>query len=165
MITGLSDLLRRTLDLRDTQEIPLQGELELLTAYVDIQKTRFGDRLDVRLDIDSDARAAAVPMLLLQPLVENAIRHGVATHLSSGRVDVIARRINDLLTLIVANDGTGGSTRPASNGDARVGIGLANTRARLDALYGGSARLELDTQSAHGARIIVTLPYRAAAGA
>ena len=159
MITGLSGLLRRSLDLGSTQHIPLALELELLAAYVDIQKARFGDRLQVRVDADEAARAATVPVLLLQPVVENAIRHGVAAQLAAGRVDIRARRDGSSLVVIVTDDGRG----VMDEDRGRTGFGLGNTHARLEALYGPVFSLSLENMPARGARVTIRLPYRPAA--
>ena len=159
MIAGLSDLLRRTLELGPTQEIPLHAELDLLGRYLDIQKARFGDRLVVTIVVDDDARIASVPVLLLQPLVENAIRHGLAERVSSGRIDIAARRDGARLVITVTDDGLGAATQIAS-GNERVGLG--NTRARLEALYGSQHRLELANAPERGARVSLEVPFRAA---
>src|SRR5205823_1463123 len=131
MITGLSDLLRKTLELGPAQEIPLQAELDLLGRYLDIQRARFGDRLRVAVAADAEARAAAVPVLLLQPLVENAIRHGLAEHVASGQIAIAARRDGDRLVITVTDDGPGPAADSATRSER---VGLGNTRARLDAL-------------------------------
>ena len=162
MIAGLSDLLRRTLELGPAQEVPLDAELELLARYLDIQKARFGDRLRVTLDVDPRARAACVPVLLFQPLVENAIRHGLAERLSSGRIDISARRDGDRLAITVTDDGVGPSADLSSSLER---IGLGNTRARLEALYGSAQRLELTAAPARGARVSLQIPFREAQAA
>lgn len=159
IITGLSDLLRRTLELGPTQEIPLHAELDLLGRYLDIQKARFGDRLAVTIAVEDDARIASVPVLLLQPLVENAIRHGLAERVSSGRIEIAARRAGARLVITVTDDGPGTAT-PAASGQERVGLG--NTRARLEALYGLQHRLELANAPERGARVSLEIPFRAA---
>jgi two-component system, LytTR family, sensor kinase len=159
MITGLSDLLRRTLELGPTQEIPLHAELDLLGLYLDIQKARFGDRLDVTIAVDADARVASVPVLLLQPLVENAIRHGLAERVSSGRIEIAARRNGARLVITVTDDGRGRATYVES---AHERVGLGNTRARLEALYGSQHRLELANAPERGARVSLEIPFRAA---
>jgi two-component system, LytTR family, sensor kinase len=156
MITGLSDLLRKTLELGPAQEIPLGAELELLDRYLDIQKARFGDRLRVAIAADADARAASVPVLLLQPLVENAIRHGLAEHLSSGRIDIEARRDRERLIITVTDDGPG----PAAGSPPRERVGLGNTRARLEALYGPQYRLDLTSTGDRGARVSLDIPFK-----
>jgi two-component system LytT family sensor kinase len=156
MISRLSDLLRRTLDLGSTQEISLGDELDLVSRYVDIQKARFGDRLRVDISVPEDLRGASVPALLLQPLVENAIRHGLGTRLDAGRIEIRARADHDHLTILVSDDGDGDTAA----GPERVGLG--NTRARLEALYGPHSRLELTKgDNGHGTRAIIRIPRAA----
>jgi signal transduction histidine kinase len=157
MIAGLSDLLRRALDLGTTQQIPLGAELELLSRYLDIQKARFGERLQVNIKVDAATRSAAVPVLMLQPLVENAIRHGLAARVDAGRIDIEARLVDGKLLLDVTDDGTGNGDQ-LGPGPERVGLG--NTRARLDALYGDRCRLSLSRISGRGARVSLEIPFR-----
>ena len=161
MITGLSDLLRRALDLGAAQEIPLDAELDLLTRYLDIQKARFGARLQVQCTVDERARGAAVPVLLLQPIVENAIRHGLARRVDAGRIDIEVRRASDRLAITVTDDGPGPGDGSLESGE-RIGVGLGNTRARLDALYGADHRLKLASVAGRGARVSLDIPFRAA---
>jgi two-component system LytT family sensor kinase len=160
MITGLSDLLRRTLELGPTQEISLAAELDLLRLYLDIQHARFGDRLRVEINVASDAREAAVPVLLLQPLVENAIRHGLAESLAAGHIAIAANRFKDRLIIAVSNDGAAASVRDNDNGAGSERIGLGNTRSRLDALYGPDQRLDLVITPDRGARVTLDIPFR-----
>lgn len=162
MITGLSDLLRRTLELGPTQEISLDAELDLLGRYLDIQKARFGDRLRVTIAADNDARIASVPVLLFQPLVENAIRHGLAERVSAGRIEIAARRDGARLVITVTDDGPGSAI---DVGSPRERVGLGNTRARLDALYGPQHRLDLSSTPGRGARVLLEIPFRAAKAA
>jgi two-component system, LytTR family, sensor kinase len=157
MIAGLSDLLRRALDMGTTPEIPLGAELDLLDRYLDIQKARFGDRLHVRLTVDQRARQAAVPVLLLQPLVENAIRHGLAARVDSGRIDIHARVAEGMVVIEVTDDGPGQGQNPAP-GPERVGLG--NTRERLEALYPGRSHMELTRMPGGGARLALRIPFR-----
>jgi LytS/YehU family sensor histidine kinase len=159
MITGLSDLLRRTLELGPTQEIPLAAELALLDQYLDIQRARFGDRLRVTFAVAEDAKRAAVPVLLLQPLVENAIRHGLGERLSAGHIDIAAERRDGRLIVTVADDGTGSAANTAGPQER---VGLGNTRARLEALYGPGHRLDLSVSPSHGARVTLDIPFRTA---
>jgi len=159
MIAGLSGLLRRTLELGDIQEITLDDELDVLSLYLDIQRIRFGDRLHVDIDVADDVRDARVPALLLQPLVENAIRHGIAARAAAGRIQVRARRNGARLALEVSDDGQAPDVEPAPS---RKGIGLQNIRARLDALYGPAFTLELTRPAGRGARVVVDMPLRLA---
>jgi two-component system, LytTR family, sensor kinase len=153
MIAALSALLRRTLELGATQTIPLRAEVELLDSYLEIQKARFGDRLQVTVRVAEDAQAVQVPVLLLQPLVENAIRHGLSRHREAGRIAVAARREGGSLVVEVTDDGPG-----ASLDELREGVGLGNTRARLQALYGDRHRLELANVPGGGARVTLSVP-------
>jgi two-component system LytT family sensor kinase len=154
MISHLSDLLRRTLDLGSVQRIPLNEEIDLVSRYLDIQKARFGDRLRVTIAVEGGAGDVLVPPLLLQPLVENAIRHGLGTRVDAGRISIDARIVHDLLVIMVRDDGEG-----AAAGPERVGLG--NTRARLEALYGSRARLDLVAADGGGTRATVQLPIGA----
>jgi signal transduction histidine kinase len=133
MMDRLAELLRATLHSSGTQEVTLRDELELLQKYVDIEKTRFGARLSVHIGIEPEALDASVPVLLLQPLVENAVRHGIAPRAVPGAIEVSARRVGDHLSIAVRDSGLGvPSDRLALlNG----GIGLSNTRSRLQHLY------------------------------
>src|SRR5579863_9104862 len=133
MTARLSDLLRLTLENAGVQEVPLVKELEFLELYLEIERTRFADRLVVRTEITADTLDASIPYLILQPLVENAIRHGVASRSSPGCVIVSAVRESDMLVLQVKDDGPG-----ISAGVSRNGLGLSSTRARLEKLYGNA---------------------------
>jgi two-component system, LytTR family, sensor kinase len=157
MISRLGELLRATLDDPGTQEVPLRRELEFLTPYLEIEQARLGPRLAARLDIDDDLLDARLPYLILQPLVENAIRHGLAPRPGAGRLVVRARRDHGRLVLEVADDGVGGVRLGR---DFKEGIGLSNTRARLHALYGDEQSLALRPASGGGLVVTVTLPYR-----
>ncbi|HEX6095841.1 MAG TPA: histidine kinase [Thermoanaerobaculia bacterium] len=135
VIAGLSDLLRYTLDHAGAQRVPLEQETAMLQRYLGIQRVRFPDRLDVSIDVEDEARRAAVPTLILQPLAENAIRHGIARVASAGRVEVRAFRRDESLEIEMFNTGS-------LNGERR-GIGLTNTIERLRQLYGDAHRFEL----------------------
>ena len=156
MIVGLAALLRSSLGLAGSQEVSLDEELTLLGHYLDIEKIRLGERLRVEWAVAPESRAAQVPPLLLQPLVENAVRHGVSMRLSPGRIVVRARCERDALVLEVRDDG-GGSNKEGGSG---FGIGLSTTRARLDALYGARGRLELIAETGGGTTARLTLPLR-----
>jgi two-component system, LytTR family, sensor kinase len=157
MIAGLSDLLRRTLDLGEAQEVSLDEELDVLMLYLDIQKVRFGDRLQVSIDVPPHLREARVPALLLQPLVENSIRHSVAARAGAGRIAIRAESADGTLRVEVADDGEVREDEPAPS---RKGIGLNNVRARLETLYGAAASLELTRAAGQGTRVSVRLPLR-----
>ena len=154
MIVGLSDLLRLTLQLENRQQVTLREELALLTKYLDIQRARFGDRLRVEMQVEPEAEDALVPSLLLQPIVENSIRHGLAARATAGCINVRVRRVERRLLLDVIDDGIIDETPPSRPGQ---GLGLSNTRARLEALYGGNCRLELSS-TPHGTRVTIDMP-------
>jgi len=156
MIVGLSDLLRMTLDVENRQQITLDEELRLLGKYLEIQNARFGERLRVQVKVDDDVRSAWVPALLLQPIVENSIRHGLASRASAGRIRIDARRQKDRLRIEVEDDG---QVRPLETPETRKGVGLSNTRARIEALHGSDARLNL-TASVDGTVVVIDLPLR-----
>jgi two-component sensor histidine kinase len=160
MITRLGDLLRLTVDSAQTHEVTLAQEMEFLEAYLEIQRTRFHDRLEVYVNVASDTREALVPNLVLQPLVENAIRHGTASTGGLGRILVKAVRTDGRLRMEVHDNGTGPQPeRPRS----RVGVGGANTRARLEQMYGAQACLELTHCPIGGTIAAVELPFRVGA--
>src|SRR5262249_27230606 len=129
MITHLSELLRVSLEASSAQEVPLRQELDILQRYLEIQKVRFGDRLTTRLDIDPGVWAALAPNAILQPLVGNAIRHGVGPRSAPGRIEVHARPENQTLCLRVCDNGSG--LPEGGEAAVREGVGLGNTRARL----------------------------------
>jgi two-component system, LytTR family, sensor kinase len=171
MLAHLSDLLRRTLRDSGRHEVPLHEELELLESYAAIMRSRFGDRLSIHLAVSSEAAAALVPPFICQPLVENAIQHGVARRPGPGRVEIRATVEGGALKLSVANDApvlpltTSGGVHAAGvpSGDVRgSGIGLSNTRRRLRELYGDSGRLDLVRDPAGGMIASVTIPLRQA---
>jgi LytS/YehU family sensor histidine kinase len=154
MIARLSDFLRLTLEERHAPQVPLARELEFLACYLGIQQVRFQDRLSTELDVDDDTLAAAVPNLILQPLVENALRHGLQDKPGAGTLRISTRRDGDQLRLRVDDDGLG--LAPAGGGE---GIGLGNTRSRLQMLFGDAAQLELSPIPGGGTRAEVRLPY------
>lgn len=158
MLVQLSELLRMALELSETREIPLVRELEWLEHYVELQEVRFGDRLQIDVRVAPDALGALVPPLLLQPLVENAIKHGVEPRPAGGHVEVLAERDGRWLRVRVRDDGAGPSASAASGGS---GVGLRNTRARLAALYGDEQQVVLRAAEV-GAELLVELPFREA---
>jgi two-component system LytT family sensor kinase len=155
MIVGLSELLRRASEDTHRAQVTLAEEVEYVERYLDIQKMRFGDRLLVTTDIPQGLRAAQVPYLLLQPLVENAIKHGVSKLLAGGRVGIVGARDGDTLRLSVRNDGPS----PTEGEMSRVGVGLGNLRTRLQILYGDMSELRLARADHGGVEVVVTLPY------
>ena len=163
MIARLSDLLRASLD-AERPVVPLRQELETARRYLEIEEVRFEDRLRVTWEVDPDVLDAEVPHLVLQPLLENAIRHGVSRLIDAGCLTVRARNHQGVVEVLVDDDGPGLSARGDGGPDPTNGIGLSNTRARLAALYGAAASLELCALQPRGARAIVRLPYRAGEG-
>jgi len=156
MIARLSELLRHTLEQTSEQEVPLDRELDLLRRYLDIMEVRFQGRLDVTQRIDDEVRNALVPNLVLQPLVENALKHGVTAIDGPGHIEISARRSEDNVLLSVQDNGPGPT---ASNGD---GLGLRNTTARLAQLYGEHQRFALRPAPGGGTIAEISLPYRPA---
>lgn len=154
MITLLSDLLRLSLEKDDRHQVPLRRELDFLGRYLAIEEIRFRDRLKVELDIPRDCLGAQVPKLVLQPLVENSIRHGIAVSSAASHVAVRARRRGDRLDLQVADDGPG-----MSGATVHEGVGLANTRARLEQLYGEDHRFELRNSQVGGFEVVLEIPF------
>ena len=154
MLAGLSDLLRYVLEDSPADEVPLRDELSFLERYLEIEKVRFQDRLHVDIDAAEETLDAFVPNLLLQPLVENAIRHGVARKVTPGRVEIAARRLGDRLIVQVRDDGPG--LGPSLGGS---GVGLANTRSRLEQLYGAEQSFELRAGQPAGAVATLSLPF------
>jgi two-component system LytT family sensor kinase len=153
----LSDLLRLTLERLGDQEVTLDEELDFLRKYLDIERTRFADRLIVRFDIAAEALPALVPTLLLQPLVENAIKHGVARRAGTGHIDVSARRDNDKLCIEIRDDGVGLSEDALTA--LHKGIGVSTTKARLQHQFGADFRFEFHRLS-QGVAVIVAVPWR-----
>jgi two-component system, LytTR family, sensor kinase len=161
-ILRLEELLRRSLEADAAQLVPLSRELEFLEMYLEIQKTRFQDRLQVAFDVPADLSSARVPNLILQPLVENAIKHGVSAQPGSGRVEISARKESGMLVLRVRDDGPGLVDPPRPGGS---GVGLANTRERLQQLYGDDQRLDLENAPEGGLEVTVGLPFSVPAAA
>jgi signal transduction histidine kinase len=155
MLTRLADLLRLTLDNAGLQEVPLQQELEFIQPYLEIEQARLGPRLQVQMEIDPETRDATVPNLVLQPLVENAIRHGIAPRPEGGRLAIRSRRTPGQIQLEVADDGPG-LPDPEDGAPYREGFGLKNTRARLEQLYGPSHQFTLRSGNPGGG-LVVTL--------
>lgn len=153
-IGQLSDLLRATLEAGQRPEVTLDEELALVGHYLAIMQTRLGDRLAVTVDVPAETRSAMVPHLLLQPLVENAIQHGLASRPAGGHLEIRAARRDSTLTIAIADDGIG-----VPPGGARPGIGLANTRARLQALYAGAGALTIAPREGGGTLATIALPF------
>jgi len=160
MLELLSDVLRQVLETGGSHETALAREVEFLERYLAIEQVRFSDRLRPRIAIDPAIARAAVPRFLLQPLVENALRHGIARRAVSGVVEVSGRREGGRLILTVRDDGPGLPSAAA----AGMGVGLSNTRARLEALYGGNASLDVVNAEGGGVIATVSLPYHEVEG-
>ncbi|MGH7506175.1 MAG: sensor histidine kinase [Longimicrobiales bacterium] len=158
MIARLSELLRASLEYTGAQQVSLQEELEFLEPYIEIEQVRLGDRLFVEFDIQPQVLDARVPHMILQPLVENAIRHGIAPRAQPGTIRISARGRRDMLDLEVLDDGRGLPPGRAANG----GVGLNNTRARLEQLYGENFSFEPRNAPGGGFRVSLTIPFRPA---
>jgi two-component system LytT family sensor kinase len=157
VLVRLSELLRLTLDQSRPQEVALSEEIAFLEGYLEIEQTRFSDRLQIERNVEPETSDALVPFLILQPLVENAIRHGIEPREGIGRLSIRASRSNGTLQLRVTDNGgglTGGAVRPGE------GIGLSNTRSRLRHLYGENYRLELVPAEGGGLEARIDLPFK-----
>jgi len=157
MLEQLGDMLRRVMRADRPQEVALAEELDFVRQYLGIEQVRFSDRLRPVFSVDPAVLGAAVPEFVLQPLVENALRHGLAKRVTATLLQIEARRDGDDLLLTVTDDGPGPGGTAA---EAAEGVGLGNTRERLATLYGARARLELAATPEGGARATVRLPYR-----
>jgi LytS/YehU family sensor histidine kinase len=173
MIARLSELLRVTLEGTSEQEIPLSRELELLRLYLDIMQVRFQGRLTVDVHVDNDVMDALVPNFVLQPLVENAVMHGVAKVEGAGRIELRARRAGDDVVITVRDNGPGIDAAVATDGNGSLtpvprdrggtgGVGLTNTRARLEQLYGAEQHLSLRRAGEAGTVAEIVMPYHTA---
>ena len=162
MLSDLSDLLREVLRRGERREVTVDEELRVLESYLSISRRRFGERLTITVSRGDDVGQALIPFFILQPLVENALHHGVGSHAGPATVDVAAYRERDKLVLTVEDDGPG-----VNAADSGRGIGLANTRERLSGLYGESQRLDLGRSSDGGGgfTVRVELPWHTAADA
>jgi two-component sensor histidine kinase len=156
MIAKLSDLLRLSLQTVGVQEVPLKQELDFLSKYLEIEQTRFRDRLTVVFDVQPDTLDALVPNLVLQPLVENAIKHGIGPRPTPGQIEIRSRRVGSLLEMEVRDNGVGLSAARLT--DFNRGVGLANTRSRLQHLYGSSHRFEFRQPPGGGLSVLIAIP-------
>jgi two-component system, LytTR family, sensor kinase len=157
MMTRLADFLRLTLESEGAQEVTLGRELEFVERYLEIERIRFEDRLAVEVDVEEAALAGLVPSLVLQPLVENALRHGIDRRPEGGRIALVARREAGRLRLTISNDGPAGT---AAESKERQRVGLSNTRERLAQLYGGGYLLRFEERTEGGAVVTLELPWR-----
>jgi hypothetical protein len=155
MLEGLGELLRLTLEQQVTQEVPLKTELDFIGRYLNLEQIRFADSLDVTVAADPETLDALVPSMILQPLVENALRHGIAKRARGGVLQVRASRVDETLKIAVEDNGS----RVAS-AESKEGIGLSNTRARLLQLYGGEQSFDLLANSQGGTTAVVSVPFR-----
>lgn len=154
-VTQLSDLLRHSLSRGSEQEVPLKEEIDFLRNYVEIQQTLLQERLTVRWRLEDDVLDARVPAMLLQPLVENAVLHGVGPRASGGTIDITACRDGGTLHVSVEDDGVGLATQAGGS----PGIGLANTRARLRHMYGSAQTFEITPRTSGGVSVTLTMPF------
>ena len=162
MIARLGDFLRLTLLRSDAQTVDFGQELEFLKCYLDIEHTRFRDRMTVEIEVEPQTLEAMVPNLILQPIVENAIRHGIARQTISGRITIRAFKKDGRLIMQVEDNGPGLRTNGNTNGPSSGGIGLSNTRARLAQFYGNDYGLEI-SDSTGGVIVTFDIPAVAAA--
>lgn len=159
MLAGLGDLLRYALEQADRQEVPLKDELEFVERYLALEQARFGDRLTVRMQVAPDTLAASVPSLILQPLVENAVRHGFAQSAKAGLIEIVAARAGNMLCLQIRDDGQGLPENHLGNqASATEGVGWRNTRARLAQLYGDEHRFNL--RNGDGLTVEIVIPFQ-----
>ena len=158
MLVRLGELLRISLDSAGFQEVPLGKEVEFLRKYLEIEKERYEERLDVAFEIPDDLLGIPVPSFILQPLVENAIRHGIDPAREPGSIAISAERIGHDLRISVSDTGVG--SLPEQLRDGQGGVGLANTRARLETLYGPGGRFEIENRESGGVRATILIPIR-----
>jgi LytS/YehU family sensor histidine kinase len=157
MIAALSDFLRRTLAGSSRQEVRLIDEMEFVQSYLVIQQARFADRLRVDIDVPGDLENASVPNLILQPLVENAVKHGIAKRKDGGAIRITAAAHGNLLLLSVSNDGP---ILPVGRGEGNRGIGISNVRSRLRGLYGNDSALDMRDRIEGGVEVSMSMPLR-----
>jgi LytS/YehU family sensor histidine kinase len=158
MLVGLSDLLRHTLDHSARQEVELREELNFIKLYLSIQEMRFSDRLQIEFNIDPSSAKAMVPNLILQPLTENALRHGIGRSADSGVLGIRSAVEDDQLRLTVYDNGAGLPDDWQMKGSA--GIGLANTAARLQQLYDDNHQFDIRNRDGGGVEVVIVMPFR-----
>ena len=157
MIASLGQMLRLSLDSAPNPEVPLEQELKFLDAYLEIARMRFGDRLEVRFDVAPETGDALVPTFILQPLVENAVRHGIEPGIARGTIEINVRHTGETLCLSIRDTGVGLAGEAA--GGAQNGIGIANTRARLQSLYPGRHHFVVRNAAAGGCVAELEIPF------
>lgn len=154
MLVRLSDLLRITLEKESAHEVTLKEELEFLESYLEIEQMRFQDRLTVKVNVEPLTLDALLPNLILQPLVENAIRHGIAPRAAAGSVEIRAEQVQSRLKIAVRDDGPG-----LRGANGRKGIGLANTRTRLKQMYGDDHDFKIENNHEGGVTVAIEIPF------
>lgn len=159
MITRLGDFLRLTLENSGSQEITLQQEMEFLSCYLEIERIRFQNRLVTRIDLDEETLGAKVPNLILQPIVENAIRHGIAPRSTPGLIEIEAKQLSGRLRIQVRDNGPGLSEHRTSEILFKKGLGLVNTETRLERLYGAAHLFDLSNNPDGGLIVTLEIPF------
>jgi len=162
MLARVSDFLRLTLTAPVRDEVALADEVDYVRQYLEIERVRFGERLRTEFDLAPDTWEAAVPAFVLQPLIENAVRHAIAPRESGGAITLEAHRSGEMLHVSIVDDGPGVRDEPQGNGTGR--IGLTNTRDRLRQLYGDRGRLQLVSVPGGGTRATIEIPFRRTVG-
>ena len=162
MLSRVSDFLRLTLTAPVREEVALADEIDYVRQYLEIERVRFGDRLRTEIDVMPDAWEAAVPAFVLQPLIENAVRHAIAPREAGGAITLEAHRSGEMLHVSIVDDGPGVRDEPQGTGTGR--IGLTNTRDRLRQLYGDGGRLQLVSVPGGGTRATIEIPFRRTVG-
>lgn len=158
MVTKLSEFLRYSLDKDPMKRVTLESEIQALKLYLDIEKVRFEERLQVSIDIEPDCKNALVPSMILQPLAENAIKYAIAVQEQGGTISVVVKKFGDDLLLELSDDGPGAEIKNG-NLHRENGVGLANTRERLQALYGGNYALVVSNNTPNGVKVNIRMPY------
>lgn len=158
MVDGLSDLLRLTLVLDPPLIIPLAEEIDTIRRYLSVEKLRFGERLTAHFEIDDSLNETSVPSLILQPLVENAVRHGVEAQIEPCDILVRASKSGDFMEIVIADSGPGLLTRDTAR--HREGLGLENVRSRLESVFGGHASLAISNHQGNGFQVAITIPLK-----
>jgi LytS/YehU family sensor histidine kinase len=159
MITRLGDFLRLTLENSGSQEVTLQQEMDFLSCYLEIERIRFQNRLVTRMDLGPQTLNAKVPNLILQPIVENAIRHGIAPRSTPGLIEIEAKQLNGTLRIQVRDNGPGLSDHRTPVNQFKKGLGLANTETRLERLYGADHLFNLTNNPEGGLIVTLEIPF------
>jgi two-component system, LytTR family, sensor kinase len=164
MIARLGDFLRLTLEHSERQFVTLKEEIEFARCYLEIEQARFSDRLQIEFDVEPASLAAEVPHLILEPVVENAIQHGIAPRAAGGSVKISAKRAGDNVRIEIADSGGGDGIKSATNNVSNngKGVGLSNVRARLKQLYGANYKFELNNNQSGGLTAVLEIPFAAA---